>query len=89
MLSFTILTQDACTGLSHLHDRMPVMLASEGFGLGLSGADPGLRHADRARAADRASLAEDELAALQRARMCQARPTAPSLRPERCEACFR
>ncbi len=40
MLSFTILTQDACGGIAQLHDRMPVMLASDGFEAWLGGADP-------------------------------------------------
>ncbi len=40
MLSFTILTQNACAALSQLHHRMPVMLASDSFEAWLGGADP-------------------------------------------------
>jgi putative SOS response-associated peptidase YedK len=40
MLSFTILTQDACARLGRLHDRMPVILAAGGFEPWLSGAAP-------------------------------------------------
>ena len=71
MLSFTILTQDACQGIAQLHDRMPVMLASDGFEAWLGGADPVCDVRIARSAADRASLAQDELAALQRARMCR------------------
>ncbi len=46
MLSFTILTTEACTGISGLHSRMPVMLAPKGFEAWLAGetpeCDPGL-----------------------------------------------
>ena len=40
MLSFTILTQDACAGLSDLHSRMPVMLAPEAMEPWLGGEAP-------------------------------------------------
>jgi putative SOS response-associated peptidase YedK len=40
MLSFTILTQEACASLSDLHSRMPVMLAPEAIGPWLGGANP-------------------------------------------------
>ena len=46
MLSFTILTREACDGIQDLHSRMPVMLAKEGFEPWLAGdspvIDPGL-----------------------------------------------
>jgi putative SOS response-associated peptidase YedK len=40
MLSFTILTTNACNGIKNLHTRMPVMLAPESFEPWLSGQDP-------------------------------------------------
>jgi putative SOS response-associated peptidase YedK len=46
MLSFTILTCEACDGIHDLHSRMPVMLAKDGFEPWLAGEkpviDPGL-----------------------------------------------
>ncbi len=39
MLSFTILTTEACGGLRDLHTRMPVILASRSFKPWLGGAD--------------------------------------------------
>ena len=40
MLSCTILTCEACDGIRDLHNRMPVMLAPDGFEPWLTGADP-------------------------------------------------
>jgi putative SOS response-associated peptidase YedK len=40
MLSFTILTTEAPDGIHDLHDRMPVMLAPDGFEPWLAGTDP-------------------------------------------------
>jgi putative SOS response-associated peptidase YedK len=40
MLSFTILTTEAADGVRDLHNRMPVMLAPDGFEPWLSGTDP-------------------------------------------------
>lgn len=39
MLSFTIITTEACGGIRDLHTRMPVMLAPEGFEPWLAGKD--------------------------------------------------
>jgi putative SOS response-associated peptidase YedK len=40
--SCTILTAAACAGIRDLHNRMPVMLAREGFEPWLSGSDPAI-----------------------------------------------
>jgi putative SOS response-associated peptidase YedK len=40
MLSFTILTTEAADGIHDIHNRMPVMLAPDGFEPWLSGTDP-------------------------------------------------
>jgi len=40
MLSFTILTCEACDGIHDLHSRMPVMLAKDGFEPWLAGEKP-------------------------------------------------
>jgi putative SOS response-associated peptidase YedK len=40
MLSFTILTTEAADGIHDIHNRMPVMLAPDGFEPWLSGVDP-------------------------------------------------
>ena len=42
MLSFTILTCEACDGIHDLHSRMPVMLAKDGFEPWLSGENPAI-----------------------------------------------
>ncbi len=39
LLTFTILTTEACAGIHDLHSRMPVMLAPEGFERWLAGED--------------------------------------------------
>ena len=40
MLSFTILTCEACDGVRDLHTRMPVMLGENGFEPWLAGESP-------------------------------------------------
>jgi putative SOS response-associated peptidase YedK len=40
MLSFSILTAEACDGIRDLHSRMPVMLAPQGYEAWIAGGSP-------------------------------------------------